>query len=514
MALAQADVVRALSSPASWQGRPVSRIETHTAYVFLVGERAWKLKRAVRYPYLDFSTPELRRQMSEAEVRLNCRTAPGLYRGVVAVTESADGHLEVGGAGVAIDWLVEMERFPQEALLDALASRDCLSLPLMEELAEAIARFHAGAESVRSQGGRLGMAWVIDDNADEGFGGLKDVLDQQVMLAVTSKARNALARVGDVLDARRAAGWVLRCHGDLHLGNIVLLDEHPVLFDGIEFNETLATIDVLYDLAFLLMDLWRRQLPHHANLLWNAYLGHIGDLSGLGAMPLFLSCRAAIRAKISATTALLANDGPDRASHVGQADAFLRLAEALLAPVPPMLLAVGGYSGAGKSTAARAVAPHLGIAPGALVLRSDEIRKRLRGVSPTTRLTTEAYTPEENRRVYHALGEMAAAVLRQGYTVVVDASFLSSAERQAIQDVAAKERVPFMGAWLDAPVDVLLSRVRTRAHDASDADERVVCQQLRTPPRDVAWARIDTTIPIDGVERQLVAGLARIGESR
>lgn len=507
MALTQSDVVRALASPEAWHGQAVSLIETHTAYVFLVGDRAWKLKREVRYPYLDFSTPERRRRMCEAEVRLNLRTAPGLYRGVSPVTVSAGGGVEVNGDGSPVDWVVEMVRFSQDALCDVLAARGQLPLAMMDRLAAEISQFHAAAEPVFTQGGRMGMAWVIDENAEEGFGVLKDSLDQRLMLSVTSRARAWLDRVGDVLDARRAGGRVRRCHGDLHLGNIVLLDGRPVLFDGIEFNEALACTDVLYDLAFLLMDLWRRQLVHHANVVWNTYLTLGGDISGLGAMPLFLSCRAAVRAKIHATSGVLARDADIRAERIDTADAYLRLASALLEPVSPTLVAVGGLSGAGKSTAAPAIAPHLGMAPGAVVLRSDDVRKRLRGVSPLTRLGPDAYTPQENRRVYQALRDAAGEVLRHGYTVVVDASFLSSEERAAVEAVAREHRAAFLGVWLEAPADVLLARVRARTGDASDADEHVVLDQLRTQPVDVAWPRLNAAVSVQAVERQLVARL-------
>ncbi len=203
-----------------------------------------------------------------------------------------------------------------------------------------------------------------------------------------------------MLDARRQSGFVRQCHGDLHLRNIVLLDGRPTLFDGVEFNDEIACTDVFYDLAFLLMDLWRRQLPRHANVVMNRYLSETGDADGLSLLPLFLSCRAAVRAKTSATAARLQSDAGQRESLQSLARQYLAMAGELLHPPRPSLIAIGGFSGSGKSTLALSLAPHVGAVPGAVVLRSDEIRKRLSGVSPLEHLDASGYSPLVNERVY------------------------------------------------------------------------------------------------------------------
>ena len=277
----QTEVVRFLASPSTHGGASVERIDTHSAVVFLAGQRAYKLKRAVRFDYLDFSNPERRRAMCDAEVRLNRRTAPSVYRGVVAVTREPDGSLALAGRGTAIDWVVEMNRFDQEVLFDRLAAAGRLDLGLMPALACSIAEFHMTAERRTDHGGTPGMAWVIDGNAD-GFDEYGEgVLDPGACRRLTDSARMELERRGALLDERRASGFVRQCHGDLHLRNIVLLDGRPTLFDGVEFNDEIACIDVLYDLAFLLMDLWRRRLPRHANTVWNRYLADSGDFDGV-----------------------------------------------------------------------------------------------------------------------------------------------------------------------------------------------------------------------------------------
>ena len=304
----QTEIIEFLVSPLTHRGQVVDRIDTHTSIVFLVGTRAYKLKRAVRFDYVDFSTLERRRRFCEDELRLNRRTAPALYRRVLPVTRERNGALALDGSGVAIEWLLEMERFPQEALFDQLASAGTLDLALMAPLADAVASFHAAAERRVDHGGKAGMSWVVEGNAS-GFAEFGNTcLDPAICARVIDDSRRELDQRGALLDLRRQSGFVRHCHGDLHLRNIVLLDGRPTLFDGVEFNDEISCIDVLYDLAFLLMDLWRRGLPRHANMVWNRYLVHAGNLSAASLLPLFLSCRAAVRAKTSATAARLQTD--------------------------------------------------------------------------------------------------------------------------------------------------------------------------------------------------------------
>ncbi len=489
----QSSVIAFLDSSATHGGAAVERIDTHASIVFLAGDRAWKLKRAVRYDYLDYSTADRRRTMCEAEVRINRRTAPALYRGVTAVTRQADGWLTIGGAGTPVDWLVEMARFDQSALLDRLAEAGLLPVHVMAPLADAIATFHRAAEGRETHGGWDAMRRVIEGNAaglrDEGAG----ILDPLRCSRLINRMRFTLDCSGMLLDQRRDDGLVRHCHGDLHLRNIVLLDGRPTLFDAIEFNDDIASIDVLYDLAFLLMDLWRQGLPRHANVLWNRYLTDTGDLDGLRLMPVFLSCRAAVMAKTTATGANLHHDPDRRLELQARANECLAIAEAALEPPAPRLIAIGGLSGSGKSTLSMDLAPWIGAAPGAIVIRSDEIRKKLCGVQPLDRLGPEGYTDEVSRRVYATLMEQADKVVRGGYTAIADAVFAESGHRDAIQHVAAAAGVPFVGLWLEAPEGVLISRVEGRALDVSDADADVIRRQLRYRLDSLRWHRVDAS---------------------
>jgi uncharacterized protein len=508
----QSAVVELLASPATHGGAAVERIDTHSAIVFLAGFRAWKLKRAVRFDYLDFSTADRRKQMCEAEVRLNRRTAPGLYRGVVPIARAESGSLALGGQGVAIDWVVEMARFDQAFLLDRLAARGQLDVAMMPHLAKAIADFHRNAEPRHDHGGAAGMRWVVDGNA-AAFAEHNDVLDPSACEQLTTRARAEIDRRATLLDSRLEAGLVRQCHGDLHLRNIVWLDGRPTIFDAVEFNDEISCTDVLYDLAFLVMDLWRRDLRRHANVVLNGYLFHTGDLDGLPLMPLFLSCRAAVRAKTSATAARMQSDARQAQELRDLAKTYLVLASGLLSPVPPVLIAVSGFSGSGKSTVALALAHDIGAAPGAVVLRSDAIRKQLLGVPELDRLGREGYTADVSARVYATMFDRARDALAAGQSVIADAVFARVADRQAVERVAADAGVPFIGVWLDAPPATLIDRAERRISDPSDADAAVIRQQQMQEIGAIRWPRIDASRPFEDVLKDARSELTAVAVS-
>ncbi len=495
----QRAVIDFLGSPTAHGGAAVDRIDTHSAIVFLAGRRALKLKRAVRFDYLDFSSAALRHDACAREVEINRRVAPGIYRGVAAVTREPDGMLAIDGVGEPIDWCVDMVRFDQEALLDRVAARGALTVDMAERLAVSVARFHAGAERRPDQGGAAGLRWVIDGNALGFAGPGRDILPTGAASALTAAALAELARQAPLLDRRREAGFVRQCHGDLHLRNIVLLAGEPTPFDAIEFNDAIACGDVLYDLAFLVMDLWRRGLRQHANVLLGRYMTETLDHEALALVPLFLSCRAAVRAKTSATGAGLQTQANERQALEMLAREYLSMSAAFLEPAGPVLLAIGGRSGTGKSTLARTLAADIGAAPGAIVLRSDELRKALLGVPSRDRIDAGGYAPEITARVYGSMAERAGRILKAGHAVVADATFFQAADRAAIEHAARAAAVPFVGLWLDAPLDTLLARVAGRVGDASDADACVVRQQMRDDPGPLTWRRVDASTSVPDV---------------
>lgn len=488
----QSEAIEFLSNPAVYGGAgPVTRVDTHGAIVFIAGDRVLKLKRAVRFDYMDFSTLDKRRAACEAVITVNQRAAPTIYRGIRAITRAAGGALALDGEGEVVDWLVDMARFDEETLFDRLAQRGALTDSLIGNLARTVADFHAAAETRGDRGGATVMTDVVEGNARELAACVSRGFDAAVIERVNGGARAAVRRHRALLDARRRAGFVRRCHGDLHLRNICLLEGRPTLFDAVEFNEDLACIDVLYDLAFLLMDLWHRQLAPFANLLFNRYAWAGGDVSGLALMPLFLACRAAIRSHVSAVSADSQAAAEAAARLRREARAYADGALAFLAPPAPRLIALGGLSGSGKSSLAGRLAPDIGACPGALVLSSDVVRKRMSGAGLDQRLGPKCYAPEVSARVYRALREQARHALQSGHAAIVDAVHARPEERAAIEQVAAAERVPFLGIWLEAPAELLAGRLADRREDVSDASGAVLELQRQYPLGEIGWRRVD-----------------------
>jgi aminoglycoside phosphotransferase family enzyme/predicted kinase len=483
-----------------WLGSQADRIiETSCARVYLAGDLALKVKRPVNFGFLNYETTALRHWALERELAFNRAAAPDIYRRVGAVTRAADGGLELDGSGPVVESVLEMRRFDETAVL--AEQPYAVDGPLAEDLGRTVARFHAGAEVTRQAEGGGGMSYTIRSNA-EMITALKGRLDPaQVdhLIALTHAERSRLARL---LDARRDAGLVRRCHGDLHLGNILLEGGRPILFDCIEFNDTLSEIDVLYDVAFLLMDLDFRRRRDAAVRVLSAWLDEGARLfpeglwTGLEALPLALSVRAGVRCHVQA------HGGDDEAAR-----AYLAAAIAHLTPVKPVLAAVGGLSGSGKSTFARIAAPGLGASPGAVILRSDEIRKRLFGAGPLDRLGPEAYGPEVSPRVYGQMFAEAEAALKAGRAVILDAVFMKPAERAAAAEVAAKAGVAFEGVWLEAPASLLHRRVAGRRGDASDADGAVLEAQLTRDLGNITWRRVDSDGAFEPAAEALVMAL-------
>jgi aminoglycoside phosphotransferase family enzyme/predicted kinase len=471
---------------AAWFAHRSERVvETALARVFLTPEAAFKQKRRVDLGYVDFTTAERRLWALERELAFNQPTAPDIYRSLRRVTRKAGGGFELDGPGEAVDVVLEMRRFADRAVLAAHPEE--IDGDLAEALGRAIAGFHASAPARRGNG----MSFTVPSNAR-----LIEDLAPQLGAAEAAQlvaATNAeWARLQPLLAQRVADGFARRCHGDLHLGNILVEDGRPILFDCIEFHDELSDIDVLYDVAFLLMDLDFRGRRDAAVRVLSAYLDEAARSfpetiwEGLAALPLMLSVRAGVRTHVQA--------------HQGDlegAKAYLRAALEHLSPAPPVLAAVGGLSGSGKSTFARHIAPELGPSPGAVVLRTDEIRKRLLGVGPTQPVSREVYTAAFYAQVYDTLFSEAAAMLRAGRGVVLDATFIDAGLRGRAERLAADCGVPFEGIFLDAPPSVLEARVAARTGDASDANVEVLHDQMGRLDRGALdWTRVDASADV------------------
>src|ERR1700692_3921039 len=493
-AKAQEDVLAFLADPAAYGGRTekVRRIDTHAASVFLAGDRVLKVKRAVRFPFLDFSTLEKRKHACEAEIEVNRRLAPKLYRGVVAVTRESDGRLAIGGEGEPVEWAVDMVRFDENRTLDHLTNE--IDDDLADALGRAVAAAHDNAPIVDAEPWIKALGSYIDEHV-EAFREYKKIFPAAEIGALAEKSRAHYQRIVPLLRERGRRGLIRRIHGDLHLGNIVLIGGKPVLFDAIEFSDIIASGDVLYDLAFLLMDLLERKLPRAANIVLNRYLVETHrdeDLDALTALPFFLSMRAAIRAKVTAAR-LERAAAAEHDKIAKSARAYFDFAQRAITPAAPQFIAVGGLSGTGKTRLARALAPHIAPMPGAVIVRSDLERKMLLGAGETEKLPAAAYAAEVTARVYGSIADKARRIVAAGHSAIVDAVFAKQAEREALAAAAKAAKVPLQDLFLTANLATRIARVGGRTNDASDAGATVVQAQEDYELGALEWPKIDAS---------------------
>ena len=490
----QEDVLAFLADPAAYGGgaEKVRRIDTHAASVFLAGDRALKIKRAVRFPFLDFSTLEKRKRVCEAEIEVNRRLAPRLYRGVVAITRANDGRLAIGGDGEAVEWAVDMVRFDENRTLDHMANE--INDDLADALGRAVAAAHDKAPIVDAEPWIKALGSYIDEHV-EAFVEQREIFPAAHAAALAAKSRARYQRIVPLLHERGRRGFIRRIHGDLHLGNIALIDGRPVLFDAIEFSAVIGSGDVLYDLAFLLMDLLERKLPQAANIVLNRYLAETcrdEDLDALAALPFFLSMRAAIRANVTAARMERA-EAAERDKIATSARAYFEFAQRAIDPARPRCIAVGGLSGTGKTRLARALAAHIAPMPGAVVVRSDVERKTLFGAGETEKLAAAAYAPDVTARVYGSIADKARRVVAAGHSAIVDAVFATAQERDAVAAAARAAKVPVQGLFLTADLATRIARVGGRTKDASDADAAVVEAQENFELGALTWPKIDAS---------------------
>ena len=506
-----------LADPATHDGAAVKRIDTHAAAVFLVGRRAFKVKRAVRFPFLDYSTLEKRQRACEAELRINLPLASEIYRRVLPITRATDGALALDGGGTPVEWAVEMRRFDENGTFDHLAAAGKIDSELADALGQAVVAAQSAwqRQTLRNDERVEPSLWIktLGDYIEEhvaAFCEAPHLFPAAEVQALATLSRAAYARIRPLLCERGRRDFIQRIHGDLHLGNIVLLSGRPVLFDAIEFSALIASGDVLYDLAFLLMDLTERGLKPAANIVLNRYLAETRrneDLDALAALPFFLSMRAAIRAKVSAARLAFAASA-DRAAIEERARRYFAFARRFIDPSAPMLVAIGGLSGTGKSVLARALAPDLAPAPGAVVLRSDIERKALFAKKEGDSLPADAYSADVTARVFATLADKARRALVAGHSVVVDAVFSKPQERLLMEQSAAVLGVAFCGLFLEAELATRIARVGMRVHDASEADAAVARRQESYDLGTLGWTCVDASGTRDETLARAAAALA------
>jgi hypothetical protein len=483
-----AALVRGLSRPGAYAERDaqVTHLETHISHVFLVGDHAYKIKKPLDLGFLDFSTLDKRRYYCEEELRINRRLAPELYLAVVPIRGSEDAP-RLEGAGPVLEYAVKMRRFSQEGLLERVIGRGELTPALIDEIAAQVAGFHAGV--ARAEGGvRFGSAASVVGPALQNFDQLAPLLGGGEDRGMLEILRRWTMRQNQLLaarfDERKRAGFVRECHGDLHLGNMVLIDDTVRIFDALEFNPELRWIDVMNEVAFLAMDLAAKGRDDLAWRFVNGYLEHTGDYDGVRVLRYYLLYRAVVRAKVAAIRATQ----PDTAAHERRAledkcRLHLALAMRFAEGEEPALIIHHGLSGSGKTTCSQSILETIG----AIRIRSDLERKRIHGLEAAARTGAAVgggiYAAQDTTDTYDRLARAAEAALSGGFPALVDATFLKRAQRDAFRQLAARLDVPFRIAHFDAPPEVLRQRIAARERqgmDASEAGLAVLEHQLRS----------------------------------
>ena len=472
-------------------GAEIDIIPTHCAYLFLGHPVVYKIKRIVQYSYLDTRNIDDRRQLCERELELNQHLLPAYYIDTVTITLESNGSLAINGEGSTIEWAVRMKRFEEQNVLENIATSGQLTEELARTLAESVAQFHNALGPELVSDGYQRMYEIVNELVIE-FSQLNNIIPSRQTREFETLVSAHLEGGRNQLDDRARNGYVRRCHGDLHLRNIVLIDGQPIPFDALEFNERLGTCDILYYFAFLLMDVGKQDLYTQQNQLLNTYLLNtdIDNTQSLNLLRLFLSCRAAIKAMTTAQAAILEHDSEES----GQLEAsdYLSIAIGYLSSSKPSLIAIGGLSGSGKSAIAIKLSAIIARPPGAVLIHSDNERKVAAGVPLHHTIPFEQYTTAASVSNYKLLAFKAHAALSAGFTVIVDATFLKSLDRINMEDIAHKLCVPFVGIWLNATAETLRARVVARRNDVSDASLGVLETQLQIYDAPSDWTTFDS----------------------
>jgi uncharacterized protein len=460
---------------------PIQCIQTHISYVLLTGDYAYKVKKPMNFGFLDFSTLEKRHHFCAEELRLNQRGAAELYLEVIPITE-AGNRLQLGGTGKAIEYTVKMRQFPQSSLFTALFDRGELTAPLLEQLARVLANFHAqGATNdyIRSFGTVEKIRQAIDENYEQTLSYVGGPQTQQQLDETRQYTDRLFAEQHALFDSRIEHNWIRECHGDVHLRNIALGHDDQGhdkiwLFDCIEFNEPFRFVDVMFDIAYIIMDLDARDRRDLSSLFLNAYIEQTGDWEGLQVLPLYLSRQSYVRAKV--TSFLLSDPSvPEATKQEASATAarYYRLAWEYTQPQQGRLILMAGLSGSGKSTVAR----HLAQTQGAIQIRSDAVRKHLAGIPLDAHGSNDLYTAEMTQKTYDRLLQLGVTLATQGYTVILDAKYDRQPLRQAAIAQAHAQHLPLQILHCTAPLSALQERLQQRHDDISDATADLLPKQ-------------------------------------
>jgi len=456
-------------------------VETHISWVILTGQYAYKIKKPVNFGFLDFSTLEKRKNLCEQEVRLNRRLAQSVYLAVVPVTGRPEKPV-VDGEGEAFEYAVKMSQFPQSAQLDHMLEAGELQLEHVDALANLVASFHQSAQ-VANHEQRFGDSELVKYPVDENFRQIREHLDtdeyEADLVLLEQWSDTEFIKLKDTIQQRKQDGFVRECHGDMHLRNLVWIDNQPMAFDCIEFNPSLSWIDVISEIAFLIMDLHSRNQQGLANRFLNGYLEATGDYPGLKLLHFYLSYRALVRAKVSVLRLGQTDLSEEEKQQVKtEFEQYLHLALNYIQTKKPQIILMQGFSASGKSTVSQKIIDHSSV----IRIRSDVERKRLFNKinQPDSKETINEgiYNPRVSEKVYQFLSEQVQVITGSGFSVIVDAAFLKYWQREIFQQLASSLNVSYTILQLVASENVLRKRIVQRKKSVSDADLTVLEYQL------------------------------------
>ena len=460
-------------------------IETHISWVILTGEYAYKIKKPVNLGFVDFSTLEKRHHYCLEELRLNRRLAASLYLDVVAITgtsEHPDIKEEPDNKSTVIEYAVKMRQFPQQAQLDRMLLADKLFPEHIDAFAQRIAEFHQQTDIADSSEKYVDIKQVcrpVQDNFEQLQRNINNEKYQSILAELEQWSDSEYKRLEVVFQQRKQNGYVRECHGDMHLRNLAWVDDEPLLFDCLEFNPELRLIDVINDIAFLVMDLQDRQQPQLAQRFLNKYLEHTGDYAGITVLPYYLFYRALVRVKVDAIRAAQTGISSDEKMEAENDMAgYLELAQSYTRPTQPKLIITRGLSASGKSTISGMLLEQLP----AIRIRSDVERKRLYGLKAEQSAKTASgegiYSTDATELTYKKLAEVASHIIEAGFSVIVDATFINIEPRTQFQTLAKDKNIPFIILEFTATPETLRQRIINRQDDASDADIQIFEYQL------------------------------------
>lgn len=477
---------------------PIRLIQTHVSYVMLTGDFAYKVKKSVDFGFLDYSTLEKRQHFCHEEIRLNQRAAAPIYLSALPISQQGDTYV-LGADENPVEYVVKMRQFPQDTLLSRLFDQGELTEDLLQQLAEAIAEFHTKAKTddyIRSFGTVENVRQSIDENYDQTVDFIGGPQTQKQFDETKAYTDRFFAEQQNLLQQRRDQGKIRACHGDLHLNNICYWQNQLFLFDCIEFNEPFRFVDVMFDIAYIIMDLTVSDRRDLAATFLSRYVEVTGDWEGLQVLPLYVSRQSYVRAKV--TSFLLGDPSvseEDKQAASDKAAKYYTLAWSYVQAREGHVYVMAGLSGAGKSTVARELSHKLG----AIYMRSDAVRKHLAGIPVHQRGDDSLYTPEMTQKTYQRLITLGCELARQGYTVILDAKFDRQTNREAAIAQAKEHNLPLTIVHCDAPMEILKQRVASRQGDIADATLDVLKKQHLEPFTDQERQyvkTVDTTQPL------------------